>query len=90
MIWLPPRAEVAKVDPGALRFIFESEYLNPSNKMQYQLHGMHLHSDFKETLMTLGYLPEVTVDNVVKLEQEKKELEMLVAAISTEYPELIK
>lgn len=86
VIWLPPREDVKKVDPKAIRFVFESEYMNPAKMFQYQIHEMHLYSDFYETLRKLGYLPEVTVDKVVELELE---LEMLKKALEVKCPELL-
>ena len=43
--------------------------------MQYQIHEMNLYSDFTETLLKIGHLPEVTVDNVIRQELRIRELE---------------
>jgi len=57
-------------DKKSQRFLFDSDFLNKSNKQQYQIHEMTLYSDFMDTLKRIGHLPEVTVANVVAQEEE--------------------
>lgn len=67
-------------------FFFNSFFINPNNKTQYEIHEMTLHKDFKDTLIAIGKLPEVTTQRVIQLEKEniaqKKMLEELKAEIA--------
>lgn len=67
------------VDPNTDRFVFTSQYFNPKNLLQYQIHEMNLYSDFNDVLAKLGHLPEVTVDRVVELELELAKLKAQLA-----------
>ena len=68
----------SQTDKGSQRFVFDSDFINKSNKTQYQLHEMTLYSDFMSTLEKIGHLPEVTVANVIaqELELRKKDEEI--------------
>merc|ERR1712226_601757 len=59
-------------DPYSSRLVFSSDFMTKRNTQQYQIHEMTLYSDFKETLMKIGRLPEVTVRNVVNLELDNR------------------
>lgn len=79
VVFLPKRKD--QRDPDSTRFVFDSDFINKSNKTQYQIHEMTLYSDFKETIMKIGHLPEVTVDNVVKQELKIRDLEARIAEL---------
>jgi len=77
-----------KHNEGSQRFLFDSDFLNKSNKQQYQIHEMTLYSDFINTLKKIGHLPEVTVANVVAMELENREQAAEIEALKKQIAEL--
>jgi len=63
------------LDAGATRIAFASQIADSGNQTLYQIHELNLFSDFKEVLSDLGFMPEVSLDKIRELEQDKKQLE---------------
>lgn len=57
------------LDENATRMVFSSQFLDSGNKVQYQIHELNLFTDFKEVLTKLGFMPEVSISSVIRLEE---------------------
>ena len=63
---------VHPADKKNVRVVFSSSHNTYANMKVYEIHEMTFHEDFKNVLIDLGYLPTVTVKEVVDISKENK------------------